>query len=315
MEERKGEVVVAKRKVKDEKVTALAKRKDIPEEWKRNDPVRAPRVRETSEMSINPHALIAAAIQKGLPMEQLQRLLDMRRELEAERAKKLFLTALSGFQAACPVIEKRRVVHEKNSQEVRYVYAPIEAIAKVVSPILKDFGLSVTALPEQQLEGWVGVSYQVHHEGGHTGAPVGFRVPIDAKAYMSAPQKVAAALTFARRYAFCLALNIVLGGEDNDANWEDDAPPAISEPQAKAGTTVNKEGVATARPAVIPLSRARAELQVTLDKMEASKLYSEKELGLYLKQGQEYANDAAKLADIRIDWESELASRKADKGR
>ena len=34
---------------------------------------------------------------------------------------------------------------------------------------------------------------------------------------MSGPQKVAAAITFAKRYSFCDVFGIVVGGEDNDA--------------------------------------------------------------------------------------------------
>jgi hypothetical protein len=43
-----------------------------------------------------------------------------------------------------------------------------------------------------------------------------FTVPIDEKAFMNAPQKVASALTFAKRYAFCNAFGILTGDEDND---------------------------------------------------------------------------------------------------
>ena len=44
-----------------------------------------------------------------------------------------------------------------------------------------------------------------------------FEVPIDTEGYMTAPQKYASALTFAKRYSLCNALGISTGDEDTDA--------------------------------------------------------------------------------------------------
>ncbi len=57
---------------------------------------------------------------------------------------------------------------------------------------------------------------KITHILGHSETST-FEAPIDKDSYMSAPQQYAAASTFAKRYAFCNALGILTGDEDNDA--------------------------------------------------------------------------------------------------
>ena len=63
---------------------------------------------ETVIMSVqhDAEALIAKAIDKKVPVETMERLLMMRRELKAEWAKAEFDKALAAFQAECPIIKK-----------------------------------------------------------------------------------------------------------------------------------------------------------------------------------------------------------------
>jgi hypothetical protein len=55
-------------------------------------------------------ALIAKAIEHNLPVESLERLLDMRERLRAEQAREAYFTGLARFQAGCPVIPKTKCV-------------------------------------------------------------------------------------------------------------------------------------------------------------------------------------------------------------
>ena len=56
--------------------------------------------------SINAELLIKQAIDKNVPIETMERLLVMRRELKTEWAKEEFIKALAQFQKKCPVIKK-----------------------------------------------------------------------------------------------------------------------------------------------------------------------------------------------------------------
>ena len=55
-----------------------------------------------------PEKLISQAIEKGTPIETIERLLNMRRELKAEWAKEQYDLAMAKLQSECPVIKKKK---------------------------------------------------------------------------------------------------------------------------------------------------------------------------------------------------------------
>lgn len=176
--------------------------------------------------AFNVEALISEAIKQGTPVDTMERILAMRRELKAEFAKEEFDRAMAKFQSECPVITKTKEVKTK-SGVVAYRYAPIESIVEQVKVPLQANGFSYSTNMEL-LESGVKVSVKVTHAAGHSeltqmSVPLGTKTDI-----MSASQVVAAAQTFAKRYAFCNAFGILTGDEDNDAvsNGEPNTGPA-----------------------------------------------------------------------------------------
>jgi ERF superfamily len=176
-------------------------------------------------------ALIAKAIDKNVPVETMERLLAMRRELKAEWAKEEFDRAMSAFQADCPIIEKTKGVKTK-SGIVAYKYAPIESIVDQVKEYLQKHGFSYATNMELLENGTmkVKVSIRVTHAGGHS-ETTEMTVPLGNKTdIMSQTQVVAAAQTFAKRYAFCNAFGILTGDEDTDASREESTNQSRQQP-------------------------------------------------------------------------------------
>ncbi len=194
---------------------------------------------------VDAQALIARAIDKNLPIESMERLLAMRRELRAEWARDQFFTALTGFQKECPIVGKDHVAKIKSKKgedsSFSYSYAPLETIIQIVQPVLERWGFSWTVKPKQT-DGHVKASCCAHHKDGHEEITE-FEVPLDPDSYMSNPQKAAAALTFARRYAFINAFGIVTKGEDREQNLQPDRrrdpvrPPQATPVAAQTQTT------------------------------------------------------------------------------
>lgn len=181
---------------------------------------------------INPEVLIAQAIAKKVPVDTMERLLAMRRELRAEQAKEAFDSAMADFQAECPQIQKTKEVKTK-AGKTAYKYAPIEAIVEQVKKLLKNNGFSYSVKTETKETG-VKSTCVVKHIAGHS-EEFSFEVPLGNKTeIMSASQVVAAALTFAKRYAFCNAFGIMTADEDTDAVIEPQPAPSKTEepPQA-----------------------------------------------------------------------------------
>lgn len=164
--------------------------------------------------------LISQAINNNTPVETMEKLLAMRRELRAEKAKEAFDQALSNFQSECPVIEKRKKVYEKGSTtKVRYSFSPLDDIVEQVKPFLGKNGLSYT-FKTIQTDKVIGIICKATHKMGHS-EETEFSVPIGSESFMSEVQKFGARITFAKRYAFCNAFGILTGDEDIDANIQD----------------------------------------------------------------------------------------------
>lgn len=159
--------------------------------------------------------MIAQAIEKGVPVDVMERLLAMRTQIKQEQAKEAFDRAMAQFQAECPTIKKTKEVRGNNGQ-VAYKYAPIESIVSQVKDALRANGFSYST-SMQLMETGVKVTVKVIHAEGHSETSE-MEVPFGNKTQiMSQTQVAAAATTFAKRYAFCNAFGILTGDEDTDA--------------------------------------------------------------------------------------------------
>ena len=172
---------------------------------------------ETKKQSTQPtvEILISQAIAQGLPIDVMEKLFALKERSDANKAKEAFVMAMSKFQSHCPIIEKTKKVLNKDGRTVRYQYAPIDAIAEQIKKPLADNGLSYKWEVENKT-GFINATAVVTHKLGHS-EKSSFEVPIDTEGYMTAPQKYASALTFAKRYSLCNILGISTGEEDTDA--------------------------------------------------------------------------------------------------
>ena len=158
--------------------------------------------------------LMSQAIDKNVPVETMEKLLAMRRELRAEQAREQYHAALAKFQAELPVIKKTKRVMNKDGKTERYRYAPLDSIVAQVKRLLDKHGFSHQE--DASIEGkFVTARCVITHKEGHSETSA-FSVPIDPDAYMNEAQKYASALTFTKRYAFCNALGILTGDADTD---------------------------------------------------------------------------------------------------
>ncbi len=170
-------------------------------------------VRKSEPLSIE--GLISQAIDKGISVETMERLLSMRKELKAEAATEAYTAALGQFQRDVPVIKKTKQVMNKDGQTVRYQYAPLDGI---VSQIKKDLAANELSYSwdVKHTEGHMDVTCKITHVMGHSETST-LQIPIDKEGFMTAPQKYASAQTFAKRYTLLNALGITTADEDSDA--------------------------------------------------------------------------------------------------
>lgn len=173
--------------------------------------------------------LLQLAIERGVPVETLERLQALHERVEARAAAQALAAALARFQAACPPIAKTSTAHamsRKTGTSWSYRYAELDEIARTIAPHLRDAGLSYT-WDSQIRDGLLTCICTLRHLGGHQ-AQASFALPIDNDSGMNAQQKHAAALTYARRQSLIQVLGLTTCEPDTDAA----NPTPITEQQA-----------------------------------------------------------------------------------
>lgn len=185
--------------------------------------------RESGALAIqpsDPESILRFALEKGATVEVIERLMAVRRELQAESAKAMFDAALARFQSRCPIIAKRKF-GAKNA----YKYAPLDDIIHQTKELIQECGFSYSLTSSVETGGWLLAQCKITHAAGHFEVSE-FKVPVDTKnPMMSEPQRYGGAMTFAKRYALCNAFGIVTADEDTDAVRE--RPEGKSQPQSK----------------------------------------------------------------------------------
>lgn len=185
----------------------------------------------TREPSIG--QILNSAVSGGITAENVavvRELIEMQRQMRAEDAQRDFAAAFARLQADCAPVKASKQVPD-NSGNVRYSYAPYEEIMRQVSPLLRDNGFAVT-FDTDIADGRVIATCTLMHTSGHSrsnkfACRIGSGPPKSSEA-----QGDGAATTYAKRFALCAALNIVVE-TDTDARPEGDTS-AITPAQAQS---------------------------------------------------------------------------------
>lgn len=220
--------------------------------------------------------LIAQAIDKGTPIETMEKLLAMRRELKGEWAKEQFDISMSKLQADCPVIEKKKDGAKTKGGVVAYKYAPLDCIVKQTKQTISENGFSYQ-MKTNNKSGTISATCIVKHKCGHSEAST-VEVPLGAQTgVMSAPQVTAAAMTYAKRYAFCDVFGILTGDEDNDAQQQGNQNNAPAKPKPVTPSPAKFDMVLMAE-----IKKMISEIDPTINSPAKFKTYIEGDLKIKL---------------------------------
>lgn len=158
---------------------------------------------------------IQQAIEQKLPVEVMERLFVLHKEVKAEQAKEGFVLALADFQAKVPIIKKTKKVLNKDGRTIRYMYAPMDSVIQQIKKPLADNGFSYTWDSSRE-EKHIKVVCKLTHIAGHREQST-FDIPIVESQYMTSPQSYATAQSYAKRYTLLNVLGIGTADEDNDS--------------------------------------------------------------------------------------------------
>lgn len=162
-----------------------------------------------------PHDLLAQAIEKGLDVEALGKLMDLQERWQANQARKSFFEAFTEFQAQCPDIRKTKEVRFKDTDvKPQYHYAPLADITRQIGKVLKANQLSYRwEMSDTNDE--LKVTCLVSHIEGHTERTT-MSAKADASGSKNAIQARGSAIEYLKRYTLIGALGISTADSDID---------------------------------------------------------------------------------------------------
>lgn len=209
-----------------EKATKDKVEKKSPQEAEVIEPTQAVLVYQQQQASVE--KMITQAITSGVPVETMERVLAMRKELKAEYAKEQYDRAMSGFQSECPIIKRVKEGSKTKSGQLAFKYAPLEVIIKEVQPLMRKYSLSYNFKPMKNEQGKItDVRCYATHIDGYSDFS---EMPVTeggGTSLMSGSQISAASITFAKRYAFCNIFGIVTEEEDDEKLLPKDKAPEV----------------------------------------------------------------------------------------
>lgn len=83
--------------------------------------------------------ILAIAITAGAPIEQINKIIEMRETSRINEIRQQYLKAFSDFQSECPIIKNKTSV---SGESGNYKYAHLGDITQEIKPLLKKNGLS-----------------------------------------------------------------------------------------------------------------------------------------------------------------------------
>lgn len=162
-----------------------------------------------------------------IDIARVERMFALRKEVEAEHARKAFLAALAVVQPKLPIIDRkgRIIIKEKGGEKIiqSTAYARWEDINEAITPIIAAEGFTLGFEPGNAADGKLTVTGILGHDMGHE-RRVTITLTHDSTGSKNAVQAVGSSLSYGKRYAAGLLLNITTRGEDDDGKAGGDDP-------------------------------------------------------------------------------------------
>lgn len=160
--------------------------------------------------------ILRLAVEKNVSIDTIERLVALMERSEARNAAMAFNVALASFKSECPPIRKtsRATITSGSGGQYSYNYAELDEIDRTTRPLLTKFGLSYSW--DMNMEDTkLSCVCTLRHVEGHA-QTAQFITPTTALSKMSDQQKVASALTYAKRQSLIQVLGLTTTDPDND---------------------------------------------------------------------------------------------------
>ena len=194
-----------------------------------NDEIKVEEIpRENKLQKIDPNVFIEQAIDAKLDIHSLRELILLKKQWDADQAKKAYIEAMAQFQKECPIIIKSKSGGVTKTGVVAYKFAPIDIIlttknknGESVKALISKHGFSYTFNTPITTDKGIKICMKITHNIGHSELSELEMPFVEKTGVMSPPQVIASTMSYAKRYAFMNGFGILTGDEDNDAQGKE----------------------------------------------------------------------------------------------
>lgn len=170
-------------------------------------------VEEQKSSVITPIQLLGMAVQQGASIDQLERLMALKREYEKDQARQAYNAAFASFKAEAIQIIKNREI--KAGPLSGKKYAELFAVIEAITPALSKHGLSTSWKLTKDERDWIEVTCTLSHVAGHSES-VSMGSPPDSGGAKNAIQARASAVTYLERYTLKAICGVAEQDDDDD---------------------------------------------------------------------------------------------------
>lgn len=191
-----------------------------------------------------------AAANKDVDPAKLHSLLDAQERFLDRKARDAYNEALEWVIAQMPrIVKNKKVLYEvtkgkpSDGMKEAFSYATLEDIDKIIAPLLKTAKLRGSFTTREREGGGAVVISKLTHALGHS-ETCELPLPIDTSGGKNNVQGMGSTFSYGRRYGICALLNIVVIGDDDDAQ---SAEAVTTEQAVEIDLYITKSAVDKAR--------------------------------------------------------------------
>lgn len=162
---------------------------------------------------VTPMEMLAQAVEKGMPVETIDKFMALAERWETNQARKAFNEAFANFKAESVTISRNRRVNDGPLKGKSY--AELTSFVDAATPALSKHGLSASWDITRDEKDWIEVTCVIEHALGHS-KRVSFGGPPDVGGAKNALQARVSTVTYLERATFKAATGLAEKGDDDD---------------------------------------------------------------------------------------------------
>lgn len=163
---------------------------------------------------VTPASMISLALQNGIDLQRLDKLMELHERWEANQARKAFEAAMALAKAEIrPIVKNRKVDFTSAKGRTNYDYEDFAAVADGVDSILARHGLNYRHRPKQDGKSLTIICKMAHRDGHFEETELtAFN---DETGNKNSIQAIGSTATFLQRYTVKLALGLAATKDDD----------------------------------------------------------------------------------------------------